>query len=452
MNTIKLKKVVFKEANIQAIEETIKMMGIKIAIEDSSGIIYGDEQSLGDKQSYEIAIDNVVLGRVIGDSKASAFASIISAMCRSEKEKKALADETLEKYREINILYNVAEKIATTAGVNAVCNVVVTEAIKHVESTYGAIFLLKEEDESFEVVCQMGDKLSISDGFEHSVIRTAAAKRTGEIINDVNSLEGISQQEQLLKSLICTPITVKNKAIGVMLIGSSSLMEYTSSDLKLCNAIAAQGGAAIEAANLYQSLRENFYDTIQILSQIIEMKDSYKDGHHQRIRNYSLNIGRAMGFSKIDLVKLKLAVMLRDIGNLAISDEVFSKKDKYTEEEYEIVKMHSEVGANMLSKIDQLKDILPVIRSHHELYDGSGYPDGLKGEEIPLFSRIIAVADAFDAMTNDRPHKASMNIYFAAEELAKNKGIKYDPEIVETFFKIYKGKKLEEMQEYVYSE
>jgi HD-GYP domain-containing protein (c-di-GMP phosphodiesterase class II) len=452
MNTIKLKKVIFKEANMQAIEETIKMLGVKIAIADSSGIIYGDEQGLEDKQRYVIAVENVVLGQVIGDNKASAVACIISAMCSSEKEKKALADEALEKYREINILYNVAEKIATTAGVNAVSSVVVTEAMKHIESTYAAIFLLNEEDESFEIVCQMGDKISISESFEHSVLRAVAAKRTGEIINDIKSIEGLSQQEQLLKSLICAPITVKSKAIGIMLIGSSSLREYTSSDLKLCNALAAQGGAAIEAANLYQSLRENFYDTVQILSQIIEMKDSYKDGHHQRIRNYSLNIGRAMGISKIDLVKLKLAVMLRDIGNLAISDEVFNKKDNYTEEEYEIVKMHSEVGANMLSNIDQLKDIIPVIRSHHELYDGSGYPDGLKGEEIPVFSRIIAVADAFDAMTNDRPHKASMNLYFAAEELSKNKGIKYDPEIVETFFNIYKGKKLEEMQEYVYSE
>jgi HD-GYP domain-containing protein (c-di-GMP phosphodiesterase class II) len=278
------------------------------------------------------------------------------------------------------------------------------------------------------------------------------AKKSGEIINDIKSVEELSHHEENLKSLICTPITVKNKVIGVLLVGSSSLKEYTASDLKLSNALAAHGGAAIEAAKLYQSLRENFFDTIQILSQIIEMKDSYKNGHYKRITNYSLNIGRAMGMSKLELVKLKLAVMLRDIGNLAISDELLNKKSAYSEEEYAIVKRHAELGAEMLSKIDQLKDIIPIIRSHHELYNGSGYPDGLKGDEIPIFSRIIAVADAFDSMTNDRPHKAAMNIYFAAEELAKNKGIKFDPEVVELFFNIYKGKKLDEIQDYVYRE
>jgi HD-GYP domain-containing protein (c-di-GMP phosphodiesterase class II) len=452
MTTVKLKKVVFKEENIKAIEETIKALDINIAIEDPLGTIFGDKQQLTDKLQHEIVVDNEVLGWVIGNQRASVIATILSTMCKSEKEKKLLADDTLEKYREINVLYNVAEKIATTAGVDAVASVVVNEAMKHIESNFAAILLLREDDDRFETACKIGDEFVVSKDLEHSIIRVVVAKKSGKIVNDIKNFEELSNHEENFKSLICTPITVKNKVVGVMLVGSSSLKEYTASDLKLCNALSSHGGAAIEAAKLYNSLRENFFDTIQILSQIIEMKDSYKNGHYKRIMNYSLNIGRAMGISKLELVKLKLAVMLRDIGNLAISDELLYKKSKYSEEEYAIVKRHAELGAEMLSKIDQLKDIIPVIRSHHELYDGSGYPNGLKAEEIPIFSRIIAVADAFDSMTNDRPHKAAMNIYFAAEELSKNKGIMYDPEVVDIFFSIYKGKKLEEIQDYVYHE
>lgn len=452
MASIKLKKVVFREENLKVIEHTASSLEIKIAVEDFSGIIYGDVKELKDKEKHEVTVENEIIGWVLGDKKAYTIALILSAMCKSELEKKALADETLEKYREINILYNVSEKIATTAGVGSVANVVAAEAMKHIDSDFSAILLLNEDGESFETVCETGNKISINETFVRNIVKPVINKKSGEIINDIERIEGVLTDKIFLKSLICTPIAAKNKVIGVMLIGSSSIKEYTASDLKLCNALAAQGGAAIEATKLYESLRENFFDTIQILSQIIEMRDSYKNGHYLRVMNYSLNIGRAMGMSRVELVKLKLAVMLHDIGNLAISDELLTKRSSYTEEEFEIVKAHAETGASMLQKIDQLKQIIPVIRSHHERYDGKGYPDGLKGEQIPICSRIIAVADAFDAMTNDRPHKASMNLYFAAEELSKNKGIQFDPNVVDTFFRIYKDKKLEEIQEYVYKE
>ena len=249
-----------------------------------------------------------------------------------------------------------------------------------------------------------------------------------------------------MNSLICAPILAKGKAIGIMLLGTDKVYEYTAADLKLSNSLAYQTGIAIEGTKLYEQLRENFFDTIQVLTQIIEMRDNFKGGHSKRVANYSLNIAKAMDMSRIDLVKLKLAVMLHDIGNVAVSDEILNRKGKLPEEQYEIVKKHSEIGAAMLDKIEQLKDIAPAIRAHHERYDGTGYPDKLKGEEIPLFARIIAVADAFEAMTNDRPYREALNLYFAAEELSNNKGIQFDPRIVDIFFEIYKDKKLEEIQ------
>jgi len=140
--------------------------------------------------------------------------------------------------------------------------------------------------------------------------------------------------------------------------------------------------------------------------------------------------------------------MLYDIGNIGISDELLKKRGQLTKEEFEIIQKHPILGAEVVKKIDQLKDVAPIIRAHHERYDGTGYPEGLKGEEIPLGARIIAVADAFDEMTNENGE--NLSLYFASEALKNNRGSQFDPEIVDLFFHIYKDKTLEEIQEYVF--
>nr|WP_286207899.1 HD domain-containing phosphohydrolase [Clostridium caldaquaticum] len=379
-------------------------------------------------------------------------------MAVHEYEKKRLADETIERYKELNILYNVSEKIATTVGITNVGKVVLTEAMKYIDSTFSTIMLLDEQTEKLEVLCQIDrnlfsekDKSNKLIDLESSIIKNTITKKTGEIINNVRESSLPKDDKSFLFSFICTPIMVKSKIVGVMLIGHEGQKEYTASDFKLFNSLAFQAGTAIEGAKLFDSLKDNFFDTVQVLSQIIEIRDSYKVGRTQAVINYSLNIGRAMGMSGVELVKLKLAVMLHDIGNVAISDEVLAKRGKLSEEEFEIVKKHSEIGANMLNKIDQLKDIVPSIRAHHERYDGSGYPDGLKGEEIPLMARIISVAEAFEAMTNDRPYREAMDLYFAFEELLNNRGKKFDPEVVDVFYKIYKEVKVDKIESYVYT-
>lgn len=456
MSSIKLKKLLDKE-NIKAIEDTVKALAINILIKDDEDvIIYGDEKGCSYSEEYEIKLDGQVIGCVAGDNKTYCILSIINSFILNNKEKNKLAQETLEKYREINMIYNVSEKISAVAGVSNVARSIVTEAMNRSISTYATIMLVNEASGKLEMVCEFNKNISADMGKIHrllnednSIISNVLFKKHGEIINSDNVLPGTNEEQCDLSAFIISPVVVKNKAIGVMIIGNHQSIEYTASDLKLCNSLALYAGVAIEGAKLFDSLRENFYDTLKILSQIIEMKDSYRNGHYKRIMNYSLNIAKAIDMPKVDQVKLKLAVMLHDIGNLSINDELLNKKGKFTEDEFEIIKKHSEIGAEMLENIDHLKEVVPIIRAHHENFDGTGYPYGLKGEEIPICSRIIALTDAFDAMTNDRPYKASMNIYFAADELKKNKGVQFDPKLVDTFFEIYKDKKLEEIQSYI---
>lgn len=460
MASVKLKKILFKSENMNAMESTLRALGINVAIEDcNKNVIYGSDESSSTYKRHEIILYGEVAGYVLGEEKAGCIAEIIKAMLVSEMEKKQLADETLEKYREINMIYNVSEKIASTVGIGNVGNVIISEVMKYAVSNYASIMLLDESKEELQVICEISknnktENTAIHELFnvESETVNHVLSKRSGIIVNHIGELAEFKSKNCMLKSAVISPVAVKGKVIGILLIGSDDVIEYTAADLKLCNSMAQQAGASIEGAKLYDSLRENFFDTVQVLSQIIEMKDSYKNGHYKRVMNYSLNIARAMGMSRVVMVRLKLAVMLHDIGNLSIGDEMLNKKGKFTEGEFEVVKQHSIIGADMLAKIDQLKDIIPIIRSHHERYDGKGYPNGLCGEQIPICARIIAVADAFDAMTNDRPYKASMTLYFAADELAKNKGAQFDPAVVDTFFQIYKDKKLEEIQTYVYNE
>lgn len=150
-----------------------------------------------------------------------------------------------------------------------------------------------------------------------------------------------------------------------------------------------------------------------------------------------------MGLSKAYMSRLKLAALMHDIGKIGIGDSILLKGGKLTSEEFKIMKKHTEYGSEVLKNIKHFNDILPGVRNHHERYDGKGYPDGLKGEKIPLMGRIIAVADSFDAMVSDRPYRKALDLEFAIDELKQNAGTQFDPKIVKAFVKVYNEKGLQ---------
>ena len=198
-------------------------------------------------------------------------------------------------------------------------------------------------------------------------------------------------------------------------------------------ALANQVAIAIENANLYQELMDTFYATAEALAETIEKRDPYTGGHTKRVLRYSYRIGKTLGFSKKELENLKLAAILHDVGKIGVSDNILLKKGKLSPEEAAQMHLHPRYGAEILSHVKQLKDVIPSVRSHHERIDGSGYPDKLKGDDIPGMAKIIAVADAFDAMTTDRPYRKAMSNEEAFEELRRHAGVQFDREIVHAF-------------------
>ncbi len=187
---------------------------------------------------------------------------------------------------------------------------------------------------------------------------------------------------------------------------------------------------------LQAAARENkelFMSSIRMLAAAIDAKDPYTRGHSERVKDYTMVIGRSLGFSAAELERLEIAALLHDVGKIGIDDRILRKPTNLTPDEFEIMKTHPDKGAAILAQIEQLRDIIPGMRAHHENYDGSGYPQGLKGEDIPLFGRVITVADTFDAMTTDRPYQKAFTLEFALNRIRTMANVKYDPKIVDAF-------------------
>jgi PAS domain S-box-containing protein/putative nucleotidyltransferase with HDIG domain len=186
----------------------------------------------------------------------------------------------------------------------------------------------------------------------------------------------------------------------------------------------------------YKNLKELYNGLILAFVNAIDAKSKWTGGHSERVANYAVAIAKEMGMKELDRDLLKTAALLHDIGKVGTYDKVLDKPGKLTEEEWEMVKQHPVKGEEILRPITQLKEILPIIRHHHERVDGKGYPDGLKGEEIPLMARILGVADSYDSMTADRPYRPAPGKEFAINEFKRCAGTQFDSKVVEAFLKI----------------
>jgi HD-GYP domain-containing protein (c-di-GMP phosphodiesterase class II) len=442
MAQIKLRKLISKGAAAVIIKDYLNNLGVPVTIEDGEGMLEEWRTENNTEKSFPIKCGEDIIGWIACGEKSEAASLFLTYIINSEKEKKELASETLELYKEINLLYKLSEKLTSPLDFNMVVRTVLDEAMKHIDSTFSTIILINEETGKFEIISQFYKK----DGFniilrsdEPTVIfsddflRNIIFKKRAEIISDINVEQIHIKNNMRVSEIICAPLMIKNNAIGMMVIGHKNAAGYNAKDLKLFNTITVQAAFAIENSRLYKIQNETLFDTVQTLADTMERRDIYTAGHSKRVANYCVYIGKAMGMQQVELIKLKLAAMLHDIGKVGISDWILVKHDNIKGKDLETVKKHPEFGAQIIFGIKRLRDVVPVIRGHHERYDGLGYPDGLHGEEIPLFARIISVADAYDLMVAGRGSNKAMSGDNAVEELRDNAGKSFDPNIVEVF-------------------
>ncbi|HEX6791733.1 MAG TPA: HD domain-containing phosphohydrolase [Candidatus Krumholzibacteria bacterium] len=275
-----------------------------------------------------------------------------------------------------------------------------------------------------------------------TIIQSAVRQRTSIISSDALVDERFIHSRSVaaldVRSAMCAPLVSRNGVLGIVYVDSHKANSFVRRDLALFSALALKVGIAVDNARLYDDLRSLFYNTVETLVRTIQAKDQYTAGHSTRVSRYSLMIADKLGMSTRDKHQLYLAAMLHDIGKIGVPDDLLNRPGKLNEAEMERVRSHVQVGASMIEMLGEMHGIVPLIRHHHECYDGSGYPDGLKGEQIPLVSRIIAVADMYDAMTSDRPYRKRRTHQFAVDEIIKASGVQIDPRVAEAFLDVLK--------------
>ncbi|HMK75688.1 MAG TPA: HD domain-containing phosphohydrolase [Thermodesulfobacteriota bacterium] len=256
---------------------------------------------------------------------------------------------------------------------------------------------------------------------------------------DPRFFKGVDERTEFkTRNIIRVPVKVKAKTMGVLeAINRQEKGGFTKEDLSLLTTLADQVAIALDNSRLYQELEETFLQTADSLADTIEKRDPYTGGHTQRVTSYSLAIGKYLQLKPLERKRLKIASALHDIGKIGIEDHILKKPERLSPEEFDVIKRHSNMGAKIIEHIWQLREIVPGVKYHHEHVDGMGYPDGLRGEEIPVLAKIVAVADTYDAMTTDRPYRKAMDRGAAIEELKKCSGTQLDQGVVEAFLQAY---------------
>jgi putative nucleotidyltransferase with HDIG domain len=256
----------------------------------------------------------------------------------------------------------------------------------------------------------------------------------GSVGDDPSLATAQSIHEGAMGSVICALLRTPRKRLGVIHLDRGHLQDpFTRNDLHLADALAASVSAGIESAQLLHKQRQLFLNTLTVLSQAVEMRDPYTGGHTSRVTQYSLLLARRLGLAAEELEVLRYGTPLHDIGKIGIDDAILRKPGRLTPEEFEVMKAHTTKGAAILATIPEMEPAVPIARSHHERWSGQGYPQGLAGESIPRLARVVAVADAFDAMSSDRPYRKGVSPEAALVELEKQGGRQFDPECVAAF-------------------
>lgn len=266
------------------------------------------------------------------------------------------------------------------------------------------------------------------------------------VLNDIRSRRDIKFPEFIknkgLHSLVSVPILLKNRLFGTLTVYDKKIAAFTKTDLKLLSNFANHIAILIDNIKMHKKIFLSYINTIKSLVSAVEARDKYTRGHSEKVTRFSMDIAAAIGLPKDDKVMLAYCGRLHDIGKIAIPDAILNKQSALTPSEMAEIHLHPAKGVEILSNLKFLEGGMPAIRHHHERYDGKGYPEGLKGRDIPILARIIGCADAFDAMTSERAYRPKMNAKDALEELKANRKKQFDPEVVNVFAGIFKSQKL----------
>lgn len=335
-----------------------------------------------------------------------------------------------------NVMFNIfLKEIITQFNVSAVGVLLLDQT---------GLTLLYEADYGFKTDIYKKTRLKLGEGFAGK----AGLERKRYYIEDIRESKDVTPPRIMLEegfvSYVVQPFTAKGQLIGVLEIFNKEPIEQDAEWFNYLETISQQVAIAVDNIKLFENLQKTktelllaYESTIEGWSYAMDLRDRETEGHSQRVTEITLRLAQELGMKEQDLIQVKRGALLHDIGKLGVPDAILFKPDKLSDEEWAIMRKHPVYASEMLIRIDYLKPAIDIPYCHHERWDGSGYPRGLKGEEIPLSARIFAIADTYDALSSDRPYRSAWQREKIIEYIKEQRGKSFDPKVVDAFLKIY---------------
>ncbi|GAB4192728.1 MAG: hypothetical protein Kow00105_06780 [Phycisphaeraceae bacterium] len=387
---------------------------------------------------------------LLNEAESARMAQVIAWMSRDAgdlgwrlHELHDLSWELAGTYEELGLLY----KLSTTMVVNHPPQHFLQDACQEMRDVVGLRWLAIQLDPTVPGLAGLNVPVSVDSRSNMDVeqVREVGPKllelmhdRTEPVILDDAGELDIPELAYLAHSLLLTPLHVDGKPLG-LLYGGDKVKPgpgLSSVDSKLCASLAASLSIYLKNVMLYEDMHSMFLGTLHALSTTIDAKDSYTHGHSERVALMAKNLARAAGMDEQTVERVYLSGLVHDVGKIGVPESVLTKPGKLTDTEFDLIRRHPQIGARILEGIRQMHDLIPGVLYHHESWDGSGYPEGLAGQEIPLFGRIIGLADAFDAMCSDRTYRLARPMHEALDEVRRCSGKQFDPELADIFVKL----------------
>lgn len=340
-------------------------------------------------------------------------------------ESQRLVRENIRLKSIVNLI-EFSQKINTVHDPQKLYSLVIETALQETGARVGKIFEVDEKTHNLKVEYEYS--LDASGPDKDGLVSNLVSENLEEEFTQILSSTG--SENTLMASTVAVPLRTKNRFKGILSLYNKENEPFSRADFDVASILANQAAIALENTELLQDLERLFLETIKSLATTLDEKDPYTHGHSLRVSQISVEIGERMGFSAEQKEILSLAGSLHDIGKIGIPDSILQKPGKLTKEEYEIIKTHPEKGAKILRHIQRLEPVVEAVYTHHEWYNGKGYPRGLQGEEIPVTGAIVNVADALDTITSDRPYIKKRSVEDAYRILRENSGTQFHPKVV----------------------
>lgn len=401
------------------------------------------DQNMVDSKVVAARVDP---GSLISDGEIHRISKALTFMQQDTADLDRRADDVVqlsqqlgESYEELSLLYKLSSNMAVDQPPEQFLQSACLELQEVVGMQWMALLLSEHQpgliDKCGELV--LAGKIDASEPIIKSVGRQLLSEQppgnAPRVIDDTRSVR-IRHLNDLARHVLVIPLVRDSRPFGVLFAGDKLDGSHLNSvDAKLCSSLANSLSIFLQNTMLFEDMHAMFLGTLHALTSSIDAKDSYTHGHSERVALMSRMLAEAAGLDDHTVDRIYIAGLVHDVGKIGVPETVLCKPGALTEQEFELIKMHPQIGARILEDIKQMQDLIPGVMHHHERWDGRGYPNGLAGERIPLFGRVIGLADAFDAMSSNRTYRRSMQPQQVMEEIQRCAGTQFDPKLAQIF-------------------